>query len=586
MVSFSAERSESTPPVTKNHTGKVTSRKTAARQPSKQPPLASGVASNIRKTSTPTKPVPFTFRTNLTSRTDRSTSGKTLSPKADKSPKTEAPPVDNVDTQVEPAEAIDNEPIYDLDTVKAAKVELKHLQGLTVDASDLSKDHEIQTAPLITREAYIAAGYKKHSTQYGVMGQALSIHLKSSTYVPVDPRLYVNTNTPFTAVVCGVQGSGKSHTVSVLLENMLIPKLQEIGSLQQPLAGLVLHFGEGGIGSLPSEAAWVGVPSMEGVRTPKVRVFVSKSSLNTMKAVYAPLGKNVEVVPLLFNETELDAQAFLSMMAVGSSDSAPLYIQIVLSILRDLGERFSYKLFMERLDEEKKTFNPAQIAGLEQRLALLNSFMEPSRPQPTTFGSKTYANISGPRSNGTAPKSTPHRFAAGKLTIVDLSDPFIDPGSACGLFEIVTRLFLRAEVETGKVLVVDEAHKVFSPTSLQNCCSNDHLARHISADVSVDAAFDTVVKLQTGQAIVLAPSGLGVFPQGAENTDPSRTEGDAPTVLKMSQFGRRYIIMKTRARVTKDGGTSVLVVPAQESEESESEEEASEPEESEDEESE
>ncbi|KAG1766784.1 hypothetical protein EDD22DRAFT_978349 [Suillus occidentalis] len=513
------------------------------------------------------------------------------------------------------------------------QVELKHLQGLTVDASDLSKDHEMQTAPLITREAYIAAGYKKHSTQYGVMGQALSIH----TYVPVDPRLYVNTNTPFTAVVCGVQGSGKSHTVSVLLENMFIPKLQEIGSLQQPLAGLVLHFGEGGIGSLPSEAAWVGVPSAEGVRTPKVRVFVSKSSLNTMKGVYAPLGKNVEVVPLLFNETELDAQAFLSMMAVGSSDSAPLYIQIVLSILRDLGERFSYKLFMDRLDEEKKTFNPAQIAGLEQRLALLNSFMEPNRPQPTTFGSKTYANISGPRSNVTAPKSTPHRFAAGQLTIVDLSDPFIDPGSACGLFEIVTRLFVRAEVETGKVLVVDEAHKYLStnrgvagltkalltltreqrhlgmrviistqeptvvPPVLLDLCTVaimhrfsspawwDHLARHISADVSVDAAFDTVVKLQTGQAIVLAPSGLGVFPQIAENTDPSRTEGDAPPVLKMSQFGRRYIIMKTRARVTKDGGTSVLVVPAQESEESESdseEEASSEPEESEDEESE
>jgi hypothetical protein len=64
---------------------------------------------------------------------------------------------------------------------------------------------------------------------------------------------------------------------------------------------------------------------------------------------------------------------------------------------------------------------------------------------------------------------------------------------------------------------------------------------------------------QTGQAIVLAPSGLGVFPQGAENTDPSRTEGDAPTVLKMSQFGRRYIIMKTRARVTKDGARRFLL---------------------------
>lgn len=55
------------------------------------------------------------------------------------------------------------------------------------------------------------------------------------------------------------------------------------------------------------------------------------------------------------------------------------------------------------------------------------------------------------------------RFAAGQLTIIDLSDPFIDPGSACGLFEIITRLFVRAEVGTGKVLIVDEAHKVSNP---------------------------------------------------------------------------------------------------------------------------
>lgn len=53
-----------------------------------------------------------------------------------------------------------------------------------------------------------------------------------------------------------------------------------------------------------------------------------------------------------------------------------------------------------------------------------------------------------------------NRFAAGQLTIIDLSDPFIDPASACGLFEIVIRLFVRANVDTGKILVVDEAHKV------------------------------------------------------------------------------------------------------------------------------
>ncbi|KAG2053715.1 hypothetical protein BDR06DRAFT_982601 [Suillus hirtellus] len=277
------------------------------------------------------------------------------------------------------------------------QMELKHLWSLTVDVSDLSKDHKLQAAPLITREAYITAGYKKHSTPYGVMGQVLSIYSKLSAYAPVDPRLYVNTvnlqNMPFTIVVCGVQGSGKSHTVLVLLKNMLISKLQEIGSLEQSLVGLVLHFGEGG-----------------GVRMPKVQVFVSKSLLNTIKSVYAPLGKNVEVVPLSFNETELDAQAFLSMMAVRSSDSTPLYIQIIL----------------------KRLFNPTQVAGLEQCLALLNSFMV---------------------SNVLAPKSTPCHFAVGQLTIVDLSDPFIDTGSVCGLFEIITRLF---------VLVVNEAHKYLS----------------------------------------------------------------------------------------------------------------------------
>jgi hypothetical protein len=97
---------------------------------------------------------------------------------------------------------------------------------------------------------------------------------------------------------------------------------------------------------------------------------------------------------------------------------------------------------MARLEECKTNFNAAQLTGLEQRMALLTSFMDPS-----TMG------LSRDRP----------RFAPGQLTIIDLSDPFIDPASACGLFEIITRLFVRADVGTGKVLVVDEAHKVRLP---------------------------------------------------------------------------------------------------------------------------
>jgi hypothetical protein len=95
-----------------------------------------------------------------------------------------------------------------------------------------------------------------------------------------------------------------------------------------------------------------------------------------------------------------------------------------------------------RLDAKKRSFNEQQLAGLEQRMALLQSFMAPK-----------HSRFSKTRNTGA-------RFTAGQLTIVDLSDPFIDAASACGIFEIVSRLFQRANVGSGKVLVMDEAHKV------------------------------------------------------------------------------------------------------------------------------
>ena len=110
----------------------------------------------------------------------------------------------------------------------------------------------------------------------------------------------------------------------------MIPGCKPLGSLEKPLAGLVLHFGPGGDNCLPCEAAWLGKPKYHGVKVPPVRVYVSRSVLNRMRRIYAPLGENVTVEPLLFTEDELDAQAFLSMMSVESSDSAPLYMQVFL----------------------------------------------------------------------------------------------------------------------------------------------------------------------------------------------------------------------------------------------------------------
>ncbi|KAG6880447.1 hypothetical protein C0992_000049 [Termitomyces sp. T32_za158] len=360
-------------------------------------------------------------------------------------------------------------------------------------------------------------------------------------------------NAPFSALVCGVQGSGKSHTVSVILESMMVANCPSAGLLNKALSGLVLHFGEGGPSSLPSEAAWLSMANSFNIKPPEVRVFVSQSSLNTMKTVYAPLGGHIIVEPLIFSESELDAQAFLSMMAIGGSESAPLYIQVILTILRDLGENYTFNAFTQELEKQKKKFNPSQLSGLEQRMSLLTSFLAKDK-----------------KSRRHAPTS---RFAAGRLTIIDLSDPFIDPASACGLFEIIVRLFVRSDVDTGKVLVVDEAHKVWnrkaphSPYlsfwSLVSVVQSWIIGTDKGTfDVDTPAktlvyachhqhasdAFDKVVKLHTGQAVVLAPSALATF---ASSTSTGKV---------LDRLGRRYLIMKTRKRVTQDGGESILVI--------------------------
>lgn len=255
--------------------------------------------------------------------------------------------------------------------------------------------------------------------------------------------------------MCGVQGSGKSHTVSVLLENMLLTGSNAIGSMDKPLCGLVLHFGEGGPESQPSEATWLGSPLTADVGVPKIVVYVSPSSVKTMRKVYARVGPHVTVHPLVFNQAELDAKAFMSLMSIGSSDDAPLYMQTVLvsvavsihksvansmprqSLLRELGEDYTYPKFLKRLEVKKRDLMPVQLTGLKQRMELLDTFLD--KTKNPAFSS---------------------RFNPGQLTIVDLSDQFIDPEKACVFFEILVRLFVRATVDTGKVLVLDEAHKV------------------------------------------------------------------------------------------------------------------------------
>ena len=104
------------------------------------------------------------------------------------------------------------------------------------------------------------------------------------------------------------------------------------------------------------------------------------------------------------------------------------------------GQRgINYDEFTRQLAAQELTKD--QKGPLNLRLALLESFMA-SRQKTPAKNSKSWA------------------FEPGALTIVDLSCPFVDESSACSLFAICLALFLERPMDAGRVIALDEAHKV------------------------------------------------------------------------------------------------------------------------------
>lgn len=116
-----------------------------------------------------------------------------------------------------------------------------------------------------------------------------------------------------------------------------------------------------------------------------------------------------------------------------------------MKILREMAissqgrESFDYEAFRRRVSLE--TFLPGQKTPLQMRLEVLESFFEPEKTP------KTKKNI--------------WKFDKGTLTIIDLSCPFVDSDDACALFNICISFFLKDRHQAGRIIALDEAHKVY-----------------------------------------------------------------------------------------------------------------------------
>ena len=284
-----------------------------------------------------------------------------------------------------------------------------------------------------------------------------------------------------------------------MLESALKPS--RLGKLPNPLAAIVFHYDKftGFAKSQICEAALLcsaGIP---------VTVLVSPSNLYRMRDAYENIPElpsnafKPVVAPLLLEERHLNVERMMKLMAIDEKEGKiSLYMEVsdviepcphcakltlgqsVCKILRSMAitnqhtPGLNYKDFKQRVNLEN--FNDGQKAMLKTRLQLLESLMylpEETGRASTTQTKPNYADTkkgkakmsewhdkNDERQRAKIAKEGIWSFQPGSLTIVDLSCPFVDESAACSMFNICLALFLEDRGASGRVVALDEAHKV------------------------------------------------------------------------------------------------------------------------------
>jgi hypothetical protein len=100
-----------------------------------------------------------------------------------------------------------------MELLSAIKSGVKEKNGRTDDGIDA----QIQHAPMLSEDV-IQKSNRDLLPQYGFLG-----NLANDENGSKDSKVFLNTNIPFSAFICGVQGSGKSHTTSCILGKHVTP---------------------------------------------------------------------------------------------------------------------------------------------------------------------------------------------------------------------------------------------------------------------------------------------------------------------------------------------------------------------------
>ena len=269
-----------------------------------------------------------------------------------------------------------------------------------------------------------------------------------------EEAVYLNTSDPFCFVTVGVQGAGKSHTSSCVLESCLIPfQPGNVVKLKSPMTCLVLHYDQNTSSICEAAGLLSPNPSIKtkmnsvghdvgAVPKDKSVILVSPAYYKQRKKFY---GDYCTVKPLLFVWRSLTADHIKKIMRIESGDNQ-LYVASFLDLLRDYQRKAVVPDFADFMAQIRSVCNVGSQKGpLDQRIALLESLVAES-PKNTELVAESMDLM-------TATKQGIH------FIIADLTDPLLSKEEANSCFQVLSEQFRTLPTKGGKVLCLDEAHK-------------------------------------------------------------------------------------------------------------------------------
>ncbi|KAE8364923.1 hypothetical protein BDV27DRAFT_144891 [Aspergillus caelatus] len=301
-----------------------------------------------------------------------------------------------------------------------------------------------------------------------------NIHRKKASLgsLDEDPRLLFNVSHPSSIFICGSQGSGKSHTLSCLLESCLISS--KVGRLPNPLTGLVFHYDtfiSDTVGS-PCEAAFLSSHS-----DVQVRVLCSPTNLHTMR-------QRLDTLESFMPPEQVDIKKPKKQNVAKGSIWDPVYMN---------------------LSAEAQTFTETLLSAVRLQRHLGTRVMI-STQEPTV--STALLNLCS--------VTIVHRFTSPEW------------------------------LRTLQKHLAAAASNPFSSKSGSGNTSSE--MEEQGAETDSTSAFDDIVRLRVGEALLFAPS--AIVKVGAR--DDGRVE--------FYRLGSDFLPIKVRERLTSDGGKSVLSV--------------------------